>query len=218
MISDLETILGSEPSLQALFEASRRAETGPQADLLEAVLTDDHRAVRRLLEEEDHGRLLNDSFFLPLAVILVTQTDPSVLRVMAEHGYSANTKIANQGSQRNDVSIGELAISLGSLERHRELVDAGFLAPAKWAYSGMGRADPALFDYWNQLYWENPRQNAKALNMATLRWIFPAHNGRTPRRTQSQRAEFARRLDCQIKSFLAHEYPAPVLRSNGARC
>ena len=208
MISNLETILGADAGSQAIFEASRYAETQAQVDLLEAVIANDGIVVGRVLEKKDHNQLLSDGFFLPLAILLATQAGPAVLREFSRNGYNETALIKNPGSQFQ-VSLGELAISIGSLERHRSLVEEGFLSPEMWAYQGMGRSDPDIFDYWSDLYWKSKRNAKKTFGLETLRWMAKPIELRKLSAVAAQKDEAGRRLRYQIEAFLDCQYPAP---------
>lgn len=222
--SALFHLLHADPVMQAMFEASRQATAGLQAELLDAVLTDDHRVVRDLLEEEDHSHLLPDDFFLNIAILLIAKGSPPLLKVFQTHGYDASCAPFSS-NQLDRIKLGELALLLCPVDRQRELVENGFMNPATWASKGMGHSNPEIFDLWQGYYLadeadQRARLESRVSNAGgsrpapeadeeIFRWLPPSKTRRIrPIESTSQCAEIARRLDKQLSAFFDLHYPA----------
>lgn len=214
-MGDLSTLmrnLGRDPIMQSMFEAESSASSAIQLKLLDAVLLDDHRQVKEMLEEEDHSRLLPNEFFLPLSVILVGKAAPKVVKAFAEHGYNQTTRPAGIGLS-GEVRMGDLALWVCDAARQKELVDCGFLSVKGSAYSGMGSADPAVFDLWSGLYLQDEAAGRKLsppqATLAIFRFIPDTQRRQSTPISQATRAELDRRLEKMLDGFLSTHYPGP---------
>lgn len=205
-IQELVNLVSGDPVMQAVFRAESVASSTLQHQLLDAVLLDDHRTVARMLEEEDHSRLLEDAFFLPLAVLIVGKATPKVIKAFDEHGYGAKTQPGKGGARMADI-----AFLTCNAARQKELFDAGFLSVNQHAYEGMGSSDPAVFDLWSSLHIQSEKPRAQTIPSATraiFRWIPESDRKSHTSQSKATRQEIARRLETMIEGFLQTHYPS----------
>lgn len=137
-----------------LFIEARNVATLPaQHAMLEAIIHDDDRALGRLMDEEDHGELLPDVFFVPLMGLMASQASRDIWRVMGQYGYSMKSLVDEEGQ----TSLGEWAAKFLPLDRLNELMEEGLLDPfvkengtAKLSVCehGLLGGSDAHFDFW----------------------------------------------------------------------
>jgi hypothetical protein len=210
-MGDLQAIqkfLCRDPIMQAMFEAEANAIMPLQHELLDAVLMDDHRKIAELLDEEDHGRLLEGRFFMALAIILIGQGSIKAIKAFADHGYGASTKPAQLGSP-SDLTLGQIALWTCDALRQKELVEAKFLILRQYDFLGMGSVEPDVFDLWSDLHIDadvSRPQTVPQANLNIFRWLPEIGRKVVTGQSQVVRGEMERRLDKMVTGFLDTHY------------
>jgi hypothetical protein len=147
--------------LDLLQNAHKAATSEGRRQLLDGLLDENERTVRRALEEDcDHGELLADEFFTPFIGLAAGLGSRDVWNVLSDYGYSFNSGVRDD---RDDVRGGDSGMTLaqwccGFLEPERldQLIGWRLLKPFECgvgnklcpAESGMLSGSAELFDYW----------------------------------------------------------------------
>lgn len=150
--------------LDLLLAADRAATTPERQDLLEGVMQNDDRLVRRAMESTaDHGDLLGDDFFWAFMGLAMNQGSAAVWRVLGDWGYSLQSQVRTppQDGPSSATTLGCWGATFVPVDRLDWLEKRGWFDPGSTVHEvgngharlnamevGMLNGTPEHFDHW----------------------------------------------------------------------
>ena len=174
--------------LDLLLAADKAAKTSNQHDILHALMEDDERGVRRIMERDNHHEILfEDSFFVPFMGLAAAHGSREVWRTLRDWGYSMQSKIRNEEDYErgNEQDLGSWVCQFLPLDRLTYLTEWKILLPfgQPSGKSGMTAGEYGMlggsnehFDFWLD-QWKQSLQEKRKTTAPTLPRILETISG-----------------------------------------